>query len=170
MDPFLGQIILAAFSFAPRGFALCDGSLLNIFDHEALFSLLGTVYGGDGQRTFGLPDLRGRSPVNVGAGAGLSAVELGQKGGAETVKLTTAQQPAHSHLAAVSQAAGTSTTPAKQVPATSSAAVYAAASDASNFSPTHIRSTGGNQAHENRPPYLGLNYFIAVEGIYPTRP
>lgn len=167
-EPFIGQISLVAFNFAPRGYAFCAGQIMSIAQNTALFSLLGTTYGGNGQTTFGLPDLRSRVPVGVGQGPGLSNVNLGEVGGSESVTMTSAQMPAHGHLASSSQAAGSSTRPANQFPAAGQP-VYTGASDGSTLNPAFIRSSGGSQPLGIRPPYLGLNYVIAIEGIYPSR-
>lgn len=172
MEPFIGQIILFAGNFAPRGWALCDGQLLPISQNQALFSILGTTYGGDGRTTFGLPDLRGRVPVHQGHGPGLSDYHLGQKGGIETVTLTAAQMPPHAHSLHANENPGDSPDPAG-----------AAISDSKGrdrdfqksgevnvtMSASSIGSTGGNQPHENRQPYLAVNYIIALQGIYPSR-
>ncbi|MGI8808143.1 MAG: phage tail protein [Acidimicrobiales bacterium] len=167
-EPFIGQIILVPYNFAPRGYAFCAGQILPIAQNTALFSLLGTTYGGNGQTTFALPDLRGRVPVGTGQGPGLSNINLGEVAGAETATLTQSQMPAHGHLASVAQGAGTSTRPANKVPATG-AAVYADSADGSTFNPAFVQNTGGSQPFGIRSPYLGLNYAIALEGIYPSR-
>jgi microcystin-dependent protein len=168
LEPFLGEISLVAFNFAPRGYAFCQGQILPIAQNTALFSLLGTTYGGNGQTTFALPDLRGRLPVGVGPGPGLSPVDLGQVGGSETVTLTQNQLPAHSHGAASTQATGTSTRPSNQFPAAGQA-VYAAASDGTTLNAGFIKNTGGGQPVGVKDPFLGLNYIIAIEGIFPSR-
>lgn len=171
MDGFTGEIRLMAFNFTPRGWLPCDGRLLLINQNQALFALLGTTFGGDGMKTFALPDLRGRVPVHQGQGTGLTHRTFGETGGAETVTLTTAQLPAHTHSLSASAAAGTSATPANNVLAADSngGKDYAATSDGTALSTTAIGSTGGGQPHENMPPYLALNYFICIYGIFPTR-
>jgi len=166
-EPYIAQITLFAGNFAPRGWAFCQGQILPIAQNTALFSLLGTQYGGNGTTTFALPDLRGRVPVGAGQGPGLSNVEVGEVGGLESVTLTQAQMPAHSHLAGVTQAAQTASRPAGKVP--SAGGAYADAPDGSTFNPAHIQNTGGGQPVPNRPPYLGLNYIIAIQGIFPSR-
>lgn len=168
-DPFLGQITFFGFNFAPRGWAMCSGQILPIAQNTALFSLLGTTYGGNGQTTFALPDLRSRVPIHFGQGPGLSNYDLGQTAGAESVTLTQNSMPAHGHAAGVTQAPGTTTRPASKVPATAGAAAYADASDGSTFNPTFVQNTGGNQPHNNLQPYLALNACIALEGIFPSR-
>lgn len=167
-DPFIGEIMLVPYNFPPRGFAFCDGQILSIAQNTALFSLLGTTYGGNGQTTFALPDLRGRVAVESGQGPGLANIDLGQKGGAETATLTQAQLPAHSHLAGVTQGAATSTRPANKVPATGTAN-YADLPDGSAYNSTFIQNAGGSQPFSVRDPYLGLHYCIALEGIFPSR-
>ena len=166
-EPFIGEIRIFGFNFAPRGWALCNGQLLSIAQNTALFSLLGTMYGGNGQTTFGLPDLRGRVPVHFGQGPGLSNYSQGEVAGSETVTLTQNQAPAHSHLVAASNGAADSTRPAGKVPATGGG--YAAAGDGSTMNPAMVNSSGGSQPHENIQPYLVLNFCIAVAGIFPSR-
>lgn len=167
-EPFLGEIIIVAFNFAPRGYALCQGQILPISQNTAVFSLLGTTYGGNGQTTFALPDLRGRVPVAAGQGPGLSNIDLGQVGGSESATLTANQMPAHNHAAQSSQAAGTATRPANNFPAAGQA-VYTGATDNTTLNPAFIKNTGGGQPFALRSPYLGLNYAIALQGIFPSR-
>jgi microcystin-dependent protein len=164
-EPFLGSIILFAGNFAPRGWAFCNGQILVISQNTALFSLLGTTYGGDGQTTFALPDLRGRVPNHFGQGPGLSNYDLGQVGGVETVTLTSAQFPAHTHAQPATNGEQTTNRPNAALPARGG--VYANESDGSALHPTS--SVGGGQPHDNLSPYLTLNYIIALEGIYPSR-
>ena len=166
MDQFLGEIRLVAFDFEPQGWAFCDGRLLPINQNQALFSLLGTYYGGDGKTTFALPDLRGRVPVGMGQGATGSSYEVGSTGGQEAVKLTTSQLPAHSHAARAHNGASTTKSPAGAVPAAGGA--YAPTQNA-KMAATLVGQSGGGQVHENRQPYLVLNYIIALQGIYPSR-
>jgi microcystin-dependent protein len=168
-DAFTGEIRIFGFNFAPRGWAMCNGQILPIAQNTALFSLLGTTYGGNGQTTFALPDLRSRVPVHVGQGPGLSSYDLGQTGGQEAVTLTQSTMPGHGHGAGVTQAPGTTTRPANKVPATAGAAAYADASDGSTFNPAFIQNTGGNQPHPNLQPYLTLNFCICIQGIFPSR-
>jgi microcystin-dependent protein len=163
-EPFLGQLLLVPYNFAPRGWAFCDGQLLSIAQNTALFSLLGTTFGGNGQTTFALPDLRGRVPVGVGPGPGLSPVDLGEVGGSETVTLITTQIPAHGHTIGGTNSAATGSRPAGNVNAQGGA--YSATSDAT-MQPTG--NTGGSQPHGNLQPYLALNWCIALEGIFPSR-
>ena len=163
-DPFLGQLMLVPYNFAVRGWAFCSGQILPIAQNTALFSLLGTTFGGNGQTTFALPDLRGRVPIHYGQGPGLSNYDLGQVGGSETVTLTTNQIPGHAHTIGATNSGSTSTRPANNVNAQGGA--YSSTSDAS-MQPTG--NTGGSQPHSNIQPYLTLNWLIALEGIYPSR-
>lgn len=168
-DPFLGEIRLVPYNFAPRGYAFCNGQILPIAQNTALFSLLGTTFGGNGQTTFALPDLRGRSPVHAGgsAGPGLSNIDLGQVAGTETVTLTQNQMPPHGHLASSTNAGATANRPAGQLPAAGGS--YGSPSDGGTLNAAFIQNSGGGQPVGNRPPYLGLNYVIALEGIFPSR-
>jgi microcystin-dependent protein len=169
-DPWIGEIALVPYTFPPKGWAFCNGQILAISQNQALFSLLGTTFGGDGITTFALPDLRGRVPVHQGQGPGLSNHTLGEIGGAEAVALTTAQLPAHNHPAAGSSANGTSDSPVGGVPARSAAGTpgYAATPD-SSLAAGAIGNTGGGQSHNNLPPYLTMSYIIALVGIYPSQ-
>ena len=171
MEPFIGQIVLFGGNFAPRGWATCDGQLLAIASHSALFSILGTTYGGDGRTTFGLPDLRGRSAIHAGHGPGLSQRNLGQRVGEESVTLTTGQMPAHQHNVACQAGQGTLGTPAGNFMAGDRSGaddVYSAASDAT-MNAQVIASSGGNAAHDNMQPSLAVNYIIALDGVFPSR-
>jgi microcystin-dependent protein len=172
-EPFIGEIALFAGNFAPVGWAFCDGRTLQISQYQALYSLLGVTYGGDGRTTFALPDLRGRAPISFGQGPGLSLYPLGQKGGSETTTLTTAQMPAHTHPL------NASTLPADQAAPTGNAlavnparssAMYHAVPTNTALHQTAIGVAGGTQPIDNRQPYLAINYIIALEGFYPERP
>lgn len=177
-NPYLGQVIAVGFNFAPRGWALCDGRLLPIAQNTALFSLIGTTFGGDGKTTFGLPDLRGRVVVGSGQGPGLSNRVQGQQGGTETVTLTGPQVGPHAHGV---MASGPTTNPTAYGPDPDPSSVPGAAPGGAEFytplaanavalSPNTLSATGGGQPHENRQPYLTINYIIALEGAYPSRP
>jgi microcystin-dependent protein len=166
-EPFLGEIRLVPYSFAPKGWALCAGQLLPINQNQALFSLLGTTYGGNGQTNFALPDLRGRVPVGAGQAPGGSSYALGAAGGQETVKLTSGQLPAHAHPVRASSGGSTTPNPANSFPAAGGA--YAASQNA-KMAATMVGRTGSGQPHDNRQPYLSLNYIIALQGIYPSQP
>jgi len=162
-DPYLGEIRLMSFSFPPRGWAVCDGQLLPINQNQALFSILGTSYGGDGRTTFALPDLRARIP----RGSDLSQYSVGNSGGEAAHTLRMPEMPAHTHtVAAGSDAAQAS--PAGAVWGTTAAAVYQAATPNAAMNTASVSSSGGSQPHENRSPYLGLEFVIATQGIYPS--
>ncbi len=163
-DPFLGELRLFPYTFSPQGWAACDGQLLPISQNTALFSLLGTTYGGNGVTTFALPDLRGRVPVHQGQGPGLSDRTLGEQDGAEATTLTTAQLPAHTHLPAVSSAEASTNRPAGAVPARGGE--YAPTPDGSGAPSS---PTGGSQPVPLLQPYLVLRWCIALNGIYPSR-
>lgn len=168
MEPFLGQIMLVPYNFAPRGWAFCDGSLLPINQYTALFALLGTMYGGDGRTTFALPDLRGRVPVSSGQGPGLQSYPLGEAAGSESVTLVTAQIPAHIHMVQAATSAS-APDPAGHFPGTDGLTNIYDATAGATMNPQMIGPAGGNQAHENRQPFLVMNYIIALEGIFPSR-
>lgn len=173
---FIAQIILFAGNFAPRGWAFCQGQLLSIAENTALFSIIGTIYGGDGQTTFGLPDFRGRIPVGAGQGPGLSNISLGEQAGTFNHTLTMNQMPAHSHIptiaVGVSASTGNTGNPAGAVVAQAPANFYAPAANATEAfagSNVAISSAGGSQPFDKMMPYLGMNFVIALEGIFPSR-
>jgi microcystin-dependent protein len=174
-EPFIGEIVMFGGNFAPRGWALCDGQLLSISSNSALFSLLGTTYGGDGRTTFALPDLRGRFAMHPGNGPGLSTRRLGEKSGAETTILNLNQIPSHSHTTTVNafSSEGDSTTPDNNIWAKSGQGDpdYYTGEDNRTMSvdAVQIANAGGSQAHSNMPPFLGVNYIIALEGLFPSR-
>lgn len=171
MDPFIGEVILFAGNFAPRGWAFCDGQLLPINQYSALFSILGTTYGGDGRTTFALPDLRGRVPIHEGHGPGLSDYRLGAKGGQEHVTLTLNQMPSHNHHVNAVSSAGNDANPQNNFPANTVGfdREYSAANPDIQMNGNMISNTGGGQSHENRQPFLALNYIIALQGVFPSR-
>lgn len=162
-EAYLGEIRIFAGTFAPNGWAFCDGALLPISGNDALFSLLGTTYGGDGQTTFALPDLRGRSLVGKGQGPGLAGYQLGEAGGVEEVTLTPAQLPAE-------DVPTTSEVRTRSVPQPGSSLATGGAYAAAPRANTSLAPVGGNQPHENMPPFLAVNWIIALVGIYPSRP
>jgi microcystin-dependent protein len=163
-QPYVGEIRMFAGNFPPSGWMFCEGQLLPISENETLFNLIGTTYGGDGQSTFGLPDLRGRVPIHQGNG-----FVLAEAAGVETVTLTVQQIPAHSHpLMGTSNSAG-SQTPTGQVLATTQGQSYFNTFDnAGNLSPLSMGATGGNQPHDNFQPYLCIDFIISLFGIFPT--
>ena len=178
MDPFIGQIMLVGFTFAPVNWALCNGQLLQIRQYTALFSLLGTTYGGDGVTTFGLPNLQGNLAVGAGTGIGLPQVNLGQTGGTASVTITTATMAAHSHThegnsAAATTGSASGTTFASTGPRGRGFNFYQAAPGANLAqlgSSALTANAGGSQPHSNLQPTLAVNYCIALQGIFPQRP
>lgn len=184
MEPFLGEIIMFAGNFAPRGWALCDGQLLPIAQNTALFSLLGTTYGGDGRTTFALPDLRGRFAMHPGNGPGLTPRRLGQRGGKENVVLTIANMPAHNHLPGTlkgtiqtNEEDGTSDEPSgKNFGNFSAGTPFNANANDSSMAPDSVKidsgvtgNTGGGQQFNIENPYECVNYIIALQGTFPSR-
>lgn len=179
MDPCIGQLQIFGFNFAPVGWAKCDGQLLPISSNSALFSLIGTIYGGDGRTTMALPDLRGRSMISDGQGIGLTPYNQGTKAGTETVTLTTNHIPAHSHTttavisSGVSKNPGTENSPIGNVPAANAQdenyATTTNASSAPDAVSVNTGNTGGGQPHNNRQPYLGVTICIALQGLFPSR-
>lgn len=163
-EPFLGEIRAIGFNGAPRGWALCDGTLLSIAQNQALFSLLGTMYGGDGRTTFALPDLRGRVPYHPGLGA-----NPGDQGGEASHTLTLQELPAHSHVVEASVAAADQSSPTNNIWAVATGNAYGSAGN-TTLAPAAVQMTGGSQPHENQPPFLVINFVIALQGIYPSRP
>jgi len=170
MDPFLGQIILFAGNFAPRGWALCEGQILPINQYQALFSILGTTYGGDGRTSFALPDLRGRAPVSEGNGAGLSSKSLGEKGGNDQTTLVTANLPSAQVAIPASTAAGTVPEPGGTYPAAPSDDKLLYTNGTTSGSMSHGSLIGtANISYSNECPYLAMNYIIALTGTFPSR-
>lgn len=168
MEPFIGMIVQFGGNFAPRGWALCDGQLLPISSNSALFSILGTTYGGDGRSTFGLPDLRGRVAMHAGTGSGLTPRSLGHKSGAETVTLTVNQMPNHNHRINLLDGASTSTTGNDEYLA--QGPVYTPkASPAVQLNEGAVSSVGGSQPFHIVQPFQVVNYIIALQGLYPSR-
>ncbi len=163
-NPFVGEIRMFAGNFAPAGWAFCAGQLLPISENETLFQLIGTTYGGDGQSTFALPDLRGRVPIHKGNG-----FILAETGGAEEITLSVNQLPAHSHPLVATTSAGTAASPQGNVLAASgSSNVYRPAPGAAALAPEAVGSAGGSQPHSNLQPYLGMNFIISLFGIFPS--
>jgi microcystin-dependent protein len=166
-EPFLAEIRVTSFNFAPKGWALCNGQILPISQNQALFSLLGTTYGGDGRVTFALPDLRGRVPTHLGA-----TMQLGERAGEETATLLSTQMPAHSHAVRASGLSAASSSPAGNVFAKKprfGINTYAPPANPVSMNPLSVSTSGGGQPHENMQPYLVLNFIIALQGIFPPR-
>ncbi len=173
MQPTLAEIRMFAGNFAPSGWAFCNGQILPINSNQSLFSLLDTTYGGDGETTFGLPDLRGRAPVHQGEGPGLTDHNLGQKFGSETVTLTTNQLPSHNHTMQATSNAPDANNPAGKALATGSRSVsmddrYGSSDNAVSMGSV-TTNAGGGQAHNNMQPYLAVHYIIALQGLFPSR-
>ena len=172
-DPFLAEIIMFGGNFNPRGWAFCDGQLLPISQNTALFSLLGTTYGGDGRTTFALPDMRGRVPIHPGSGPGLSTYRLGEKGGVEDVTLNTTQIPAHSHTGHMRANSGgnDSEDPTGGSLAEAAANIYNTTAPDVNMIGGSVQTdnTGGSQSHTNIQPFLCVNFIIALTGVFPSR-
>jgi microcystin-dependent protein len=173
---FLAEIRLVPFGFAPTGWALCNGQLMAISQNAALFSLIGTTYGGDGRTTFALPDLQGRTAVHPSDGSdGLTSGFLGETGGEETVALLQSQMPVHTHTVSAVDALGTTNSPAGASFATprigrTPEPTYAAAAGPLTLAPSAFTQAGGGAPHNNMPPYVTLNYMIALGGLFPSRP
>ena len=171
MDVYIGMIFMFAGNFAPVGFALCNGQLLSISQNTALFSILGTTYGGDGVQTFGLPDLRGRVPLHAGQGPGLPPVALGQNGGAESATLLVNNLPAHNHLLNGNNAAGGKEFPGPNhiIGPSTTDMMYSVNPPNTTMNVASIGMTGANQPFSIMQPYLAVNYIIATQGIFPSR-
>jgi microcystin-dependent protein len=168
-QPYVGEIRMFAGNFAPAGWAFCDGSLLPISENDTLFQLIGTTYGGDGNQTFGIPDLRGRLPIHMGQGPGIgSNYLLAQAGGTETVTLTNNQIPAHNHLLMVSGTAASASSPQGNLLANATANLYLRDVPSDTLNTSAINSAGGSQPHENMMPYLCVSFIISLFGIYPN--
>ncbi|WP_298295529.1 tail fiber protein [uncultured Litoreibacter sp.] len=175
-DPFLAQIVMFGSNFAPRSWAFCDGQLLPISQNSALFSLLGTIYGGDGRTSFGLPEMRGRVPIHAGNGPGLSPRRLGERGGSESETLTQAQIPQHNHNVTMraDSRSGNTDNPAGNIISTGSGTTLFrpnSARDDVNMASDALtqNNVGGSQSHNNMQPFIAVNYIIALQGIFPSR-
>ena len=171
-EPFIGQIQPFGFNFAPRGWAKCDGQLLAINQYQSLYALLGTIYGGDGRTTFGLPDLRGRAALHQGRGSGLTDRRIGQRSGEEHVTLNTTQIPVHDHAVNPKchggPAASDGDSPVNAFPGIAGEDIYNSAG-AQTMGATDSANTGGGQSHDNMQPYLVVNWCIALLGVFPSR-
>src|SRR3954451_4524677 len=169
-QPYVGEIRMFAGNFAPAGWAMCIGQLMPISENDTLFNLIGTTYGGDGQETFGLPDLQGRIPIHQGQGSGTSNYVIGERAGVENVTVTVQQMPIHNHAFVVSTAPGGSGSPKDNVPASPPVAkLYRAGTPSDPFPGTLIQTTFGSQPHDNLMPYIVINYIISLYGIFPSQ-
>ena len=170
-DPFVAEIRIFPFTFAPKGWAFCNGQLLPISQNTALFSLLGTTYGGDGKSTFALPNMQGNAPMHPGQGSGLSLHDLGEQGGTNTVTLIESEMPSHGHAVNASAAEGSTGDPNGQLVASGIGVnMYSATLNPTTLNPNAVAPAGGSQPHNNMQPYLTLNFCIALQGIFPQRP
>ena len=172
-DPFVAEIRIFPFNFAPKGWAFCDGQLLPISQNTALFSLLGTTYGGDGKSTFALPDLEGSAPMQPGQGQGLSLRDLGQIGGAESVTLLVSEMPVHTHNVATAATLANVNAPTPEVVlgrSNGGNAYLASAGGIVQMAPQELSPAGGSLPHNNMQPYLTLSFCIALQGVFPPRP
>jgi microcystin-dependent protein len=170
-DPFVAEIRIFPFNFAPKGWAWCDGQLLPLSQNTALFSLLGTTYGGDGKSTFALPDMQGNAPMHPGQGPGLSLHDLGEIGGSETVTLLQSEIPAHTHGLRASLDQGDLAIPAatRSLASSSQGVIYNGSNPNSMMSPQGLSPAGGDQPHNNMMPYLTFYFNIALQGVFPPR-
>lgn len=173
-DPFIGEIQIFAGKFAPRGWALCNGQLMSVQQNTALFSILSTMYGGDGRTTFALPNLMGRAPMGVGSGAGLTPRSQGAQVGSSAVTLLTTQMPAHTHPVGATTIEGDLSAPNgniwAQMDGKPAPKAYSNSAPNVTMNPMAIGVAGGSQPHNNMQPYLALNFIIALDGVYPSRP
>ena len=165
--PYIGEIRMFGGNFAPQGWAFCNGQLLAISENDALFNLIGTTYGGDGQTTFALPDLRGRVPVHMGQGPGLSNYIIGQNGGSETVTLTVNQIPSHAHPAQAQSEPGNQTSPTNGAWAASNLSQYSGNNANATMNLQAVGAAGGSQPHDNMLPFQCVSFIISLSGIYP---
>jgi microcystin-dependent protein len=167
--PFVGEIRMVGFNFAPVGWAFCDGSLIPISENDTLFNLIGTTYGGDGQQTFALPDLRSRIPLHAGTGPGLSTRILSEVGGVETVTLIANQIPSHSHAPQAQSGGGNQSSPSNGIWANSGQGQYSTDTPTLALKATLVGQTGGSQPHDNMMPYTVINFIISLFGVYPSQ-
>jgi microcystin-dependent protein len=171
-QPFIGEIRMVGFNFAPYGWALCNGQLMSISQNTALFSLLGTYYGGDGVNTFALPNLQSRVPIHQGTGPGLTPYVIGQTGGTENVTLTTQQMPQHNHTIGCVNSGGNQASPSNNYPAMESTGTsldYSNSNPNATMGPLTVGFNGNSLPHPNIQPYLCVNFVIALTGIFPSR-
>ncbi|MGH1541826.1 MAG: phage tail protein [Arenicella sp.] len=168
-EPFIAEIRIFAGNFAPRGWAFCDGQLLPVSQNTALFSLIGTTYGGDGRSTTALPNMQGNTPMHPGRGPGLTSRRLGERGGTEMVTLAETQMPSHTHTLSASEEDGTQGNPATNTLPGAGVDMYSPPSNLTSMSSQMLPETGGSQSHNNLQPFLAINFIIALVGLYPSR-
>src|SRR3954451_6769424 len=169
-QPYVGEIRMFAGNFAPAGWAMCIGQLMPIAENDTLFTLIGTTYGGDGQETFGLPDLQGRIPIHQGQGSGLSNYTIGEKAGVEDVTLTTQQMPTHNHAFTASTAGGQFPVPQDHIPASPPVAkLYRPDTPSASYPSSMVQPAVGSQPHDNMMPYIVINYISSLFGIFPSQ-
>lgn len=168
-SPYVGEIRMFGGNFAPAGWAFCNGALMPISENDTLFNLIGTTYGGDGQETFALPDLRGRLPIHMGTGSSLSTRVIGESGGVEAVTLTQNQIPNHSHAMLASNDIPTLSTPANNMPGQAAAKLYRGGNPTVQLDVQAVQGSGGSQPHTNIQPYLCVNFIISLFGIFPSQ-
>ena len=171
-EPFLAEIRMVGFNFAPRGWAFCDGQILPINQNQSLYSLLGTIYGGDGRTSFALPDLRGRVPIHEGQGSGGSNHPIGSRGGEETHILSTSEMPTHSHQMVATTAGANQPSPANNFLAAAPPTIGNAYTDSSTnaaLKTSSVTASGGGQGRDNMQPYIAVNFCIALQGLFPSR-
>ena len=168
-EPFLAEIMIVGFDFAPRGWAFCDGQILPINQNQSLYSLLGTTYGGDGRTSFGLPDLRGRTPIHAGQANGGASHSLGSRGGEEARALSVDEMPNHDHQAQASSAEGNSLIPTGNILAKRLSEPYRSPTNLGDMKAGTIQSVGASEGHDNMQPYLALRFCIALQGLFPSR-
>lgn len=168
-DPYIGEIRMFGGNFPPAGWAFCDGQLVPISENDALFTLIGTTYGGDGQETFALPNLQSRVPMHSGAGGDGITYQLGESGGVESVTLTTQQIPIHNHIQLASNDPAQVQTPGGNIPAQGAGVIYTSSSSPIPLSPQTLTPVGGSQPHENMQPFLCISFIISLFGIFPSQ-
>ncbi len=168
-QPFIGEIRMFGGNFAPAGWQFCDGQLLPISENDALFTLIGTTYGGDGQETFALPDLRGRVPLHMGTGQDGISYQIGQQGGVEEVTLTIQQIPSHTHPLLASNTTASTQTPGGNIPAQGAGQIYTSANSPITLAPQAVAPDGGSQPHSNIQEYLTISFIISLFGIFPSQ-
>ncbi|TPW76865.1 phage tail protein [Schumannella sp. 10F1B-5-1] len=168
-EPYIGDVMMFAGSFAPLGYLECNGQLVSIIENQTLFTLIGTTYGGDGVNTFAVPDLRGRIPVHQGTGPGLSTYAIGQTTGVESVTLLASQMPSHNHPVTATEGAPSSATPAGRRWVSRAETPFSSTAPTVPMAPQAVQPAGGSQPHDNMTPYLGIRFCIATQGLFPAQ-